>query len=114
MIKRFLFLLLSLIFLTGCPVSTTYMVSMKDGVELATDVNLPPEGEGPWPVLLIRTPYGKKRNFSLLDYLNDYVFVIQDVRGRHDSEGEYFPFFDDGWGEKQDGYNTTEWILDQS
>jgi predicted acyl esterase len=114
MIKRFLFLLLSLIFLTGCPVSTTYMVSMKDGVELATDVKLPPEGEGPWPVLLIRTPYGKKRNFSLLDYLNDYVFVIQDVRGRHDSEGEYFPFFDDGWGEKQDGYNTTEWILDQS
>ena len=36
----------------------TYMVPMRDGVKLATDVHLP-EGDGPWPVILVRTPYDR-------------------------------------------------------
>ena len=38
---------------------TEYMVAMRDGVRLATSVYLP-EGEGPWPVLIQRTPYNKR------------------------------------------------------
>ena len=110
---RFLLLLL-LITLTGCILPKTYMVSMRDGVRLATDVYLPPKGEGPWPVLLIRTPYGRRMDNSLLGYINDYAIAIQDVRGRYGSEGEYYPFYDDGWGENQDGYDTLVWILNQS
>jgi len=86
---------------------------MRDGVELATDVYLPPESSGPWPVLLIRTPYGREDDTSLLGYTNDYAVVVQDVRGQFDSEGEYRPFYDDGWGELQDGYDTVMWIRDQ-
>ena len=114
MTKRLALLCVSFLIFTACPPPTSYMVPMRDGVELATDVYLPPEGEGPWPALLIRTPYGKKGNVSLVSYFNDYAVVIQDVRGRYDSEGEYFPFYDDGWGENQDGYDTAAWILNQS
>ena len=39
-----------------------------------------------------------------------YACVIQDVRGRWDSEGEYYPFFE----EANDGYDTQEWIGRQS
>ena len=38
----------------------TEMVPMRDGVHLATDIYLP-EGQGPWPVVLERTPYNRKR-----------------------------------------------------
>jgi hypothetical protein len=34
------------------------MVSMRDGVKLATNIYLP-EGDGPWPTVLTRTPYNK-------------------------------------------------------
>ena len=107
------FLLLSLITVLGCPSSNTHMVPMRDGVELAADVYLPPDSSGPWPVLLIRTPYGREEDTSLLGYTNDYALVVQDVRGQFDSEGEYRPFYDDGWGELQDGYDTALWITDQ-
>lgn len=112
--RKFIFLLLSLILLTGCPTPTTHMVPMRDGVKLATEVYLPLKGKGPWPVLLIRTPYGRKWNVSLLGYASDYALVIQDVRGRYESEGEFYPFHDDGWGKHQDGYDTAAWILSQS
>lgn len=110
---RWVFLLLSLITVFGCPLSSTYMVPMRDGVELATDVYLPPESNGPWPVLLIRTPYGREDDTSLLSYTNDYALVVQDVRGQYDSDGKFRPFHDDGWGDLQDGYDTVQWINDQ-
>lgn len=86
------------------------MMPMRDGVKLATSIYLP-EGEGPWPVVLVRTPYGKdtqasgnsawtKRGFAL---------VTQDCRGRFKSEGQYRPFVDD----PEDGYDTVEWIAKQ-
>lgn len=90
---------------------TEQMIEMRGGVKLATSVYLP-EGEGPWPVVLIRTPYGKdtqsvgssawtKRGFAL---------VVQDCRGKSKSEGQYRPFMDD----HLDGFDTVEWTAKQS
>jgi len=87
----------------------TYMVPMRDGVRLATDVRAG-KGDGPWPVVLLRTPYGRK---SMPQGLEDYAIVMQDVRGRFDSEGHALAFFDDGWGEHQDGLDTVKWMLAQ-
>lgn len=87
----------------------TCAVPMRDGVHLATDVRLP-AGDGPWPVVLLRTPYGRKMKVGGLD---EYAIVTQDVRGRFDSEGHALAFFDDGWGEHQDGLDTVKWILAQ-
>jgi hypothetical protein len=86
----------------------TYQVAMSDGVTLATDVHLG-QGQGPWPVLLMRTPYGRKMKAEA----GSYATVIQDVRGRGESGGYARPFFDDGWGEHRDGLDTAKWILAQ-
>jgi len=90
------------------------MVRMRDGVRLATDVYLP-QGEGPWPVVLMRTPYSRRAAGPGLAGLtkDGYAAVIQDVRGRFDSEGEAIAFFDDGWGKHQDGYDTMAWMVKQ-
>ncbi len=89
------------------------MVPMRDGVKLATNVFLP-EGEGPWPVVLSRTPYNKgkaeAREKAEKQYLtNGYARVVQDCRGRFASEGEYRAFIDD----MDDGFDTLEWIAGQ-
>ena len=85
----------------------TYMVKMRDGVRLATYVYLPPDGK-PTPVLLMRTPYS--RRWPGVAHLKDeYAVVIQDMRGRFDSEGANLPFDSD----IQDGYDTLEWIAAQ-
>lgn len=93
----------------------TEMVPMRDGVRLATDIYLP-KGEGPFPVILVMTPYGKKglELFAVTVNQKGYAFVTQDFRGRFDSEGEDYPvFLSYGWGEHQDGYDTIEWIASQ-
>jgi predicted acyl esterase len=89
------------------------MVPMRDGVKLATNVYLP-EGDGPWPVVLTRTPYGKDGRFGgeneSKPYLTrGYVRIVQDCRGRFASEGAYRAFIDD----MDDGYDTVEWIAAQ-
>jgi predicted acyl esterase len=94
----------------------TVMVPMRDGVKLATYLYLP-EGDGPWPSILTRTPYGKGSAESLAPVANrrGYALVIQDFRGRFNSEGQDYPVFaSDGWGERQDGYDAVEWIAAQS
>lgn len=94
------------------PSGPTQMVPMRDGTLLATDVHKP-EGEGPWPVVLLRTPYGRAGAASL-DYVRrGYVVVAQDVRGRFESEGENLPFLFDGWSEHQDGIDTINWVAAQ-
>jgi predicted acyl esterase len=88
------------------------MVAMRDGVKLATNVYLPKKGEGPWPVILNRTPYNKEGGLVLSHtrYTHaDYVYVVQDCRGRFRSEGDYRPFQDD----QLDGYDTIQWIASQ-
>jgi predicted acyl esterase len=87
------------------------MVPMRDGVKLATNLYLP-EGEGPWPVVLTRTPYNKNGADRSAAVYNDngYALVSQDVRGRYESEGMDQPFEVD----IPDGYDAVEWIADQS
>ena len=95
---------------------TTYMVEMTDGTHLATDVYLP-DGPGPWPVLLYRTPYGKDSDgVGSWPGWNEhgYAVVTQDIRGTYDSEDIFRGFFDDGWGDNKDGYETCLWTLAQS
>jgi len=68
---------------------------------------------GPWPAVLVRTPYSKDRQFENGEqtYISRQIaFVAQDVRGLYRSEGEYRPFVDDG----KDGYDTVEWIARQA
>ncbi len=94
----------------------TYQVPMRDGTKLATDVYLPP-GDGPFPVILARTPYNKDAvaAFGLEAVRRGYAMVIQDMRGRFASQGENLPFESDGWWNgKQDGLDTVRWIRAQS
>ncbi len=93
----------------------TVMVPMRDGTKLATDIYLP-AGDGPWPAILVRTPYSRKRPGEFGPQANDrgYAFISQDFRGRFDSEGEDWPVFvHGGWSEHQDGYDTVEWVAAQ-
>jgi putative CocE/NonD family hydrolase len=88
-------------------------VPMRDGVSLAADLYLPDGGE-PAPALLMRTPYNKQtasyREFAERFVANGYAVVLQDVRGRHESDGGWYPFRDEG----PDGYDTIEWIAEQA
>ena len=79
---------------------------MRDGVTLRADIYRP-KAEGKFPVLLVRTPYDKtgSMGFGLRAAVRGYVVISQDVRGRFESEGEWYPF----QHESQDGYDTVEW-----
>ncbi len=93
----------------------THMLPMRDGVRLATDVYLP-DGEPPFPVILIRTPYGKDslKTIGEEGARRGYAVVIQDTRGRFASEGANLPFEGDGWWENRaDGVDTLHWIARQ-
>src|SRR5947209_10656943 len=99
------------------PRATTYKVAMRDGVRLATDVYLPGDGTGKYPVVVARTPYDKGRGGSALAAnaaKRGYAFVIQDLRGRFRSGGHHAIIFgNDGLGEHQDGRDTLEWVARQ-
>jgi len=103
----------------------TIMVPARDGVRLATDVYLP-DGAGPFPVVMERTPYGRREtsrseitaadrtpasraeiaaHFTLLGY----AVVYQDTRGRYGSEGTFVKYLSDG----EDGFDTCVWLLRQ-
>jgi uncharacterized protein len=114
-LRRFvLSILLVLLFVTpvvSAEDGTTYMVPMRDGVKLHTIVWLP-EGSGPWPVILVRTPYPPGRASGLVE--QGYAYVLQNTRGRHGSEGENVPFLADAWGEHQDGYDCVQWVATQT
>ena len=80
---------------------------MRDGVVLRADIYRPKAG-GKFPVLLTRTPYNKSKDdveYGMIFAARGYVTVIQDVRGRYTSEGEWYPFK----YESRDGYDTVEW-----
>ena len=93
-------------------------VAMRDGIRLATDIYRPAlAGQpvpGPFPVLLERTPYDKASpvNAQTGRYFarRGYVCVLQDVRGRFASEGEWYPFA----REAPDGYDTVAWLAAQA
>ncbi|MBV9179973.1 MAG: CocE/NonD family hydrolase [Acidobacteria bacterium] len=81
-------------------------VKMRDGVTLRADIYRP-QTDGKFPVLLERTPYDKNAgfDFGLKAAARGYVVIIQDVRGRYSSEGDWYTFKN----EPSDGYDTIEW-----
>ncbi|MBL8795350.1 MAG: CocE/NonD family hydrolase [Planctomycetia bacterium] len=88
------------------------MMPLRDGVKLATDVFRPAEGDGPWPVMLLRTPYSRfdPRPVSEMDK-EPCVLVVQNQRGRYGSEGT--PPRDTFINEVEDGYDAIEWCAKQ-
>jgi hypothetical protein len=117
---KVLFLLLAAVFsllASGCTAQPdTVMVEMRDGARLATDIHLP-EGDGPFPTVLSRTPYGRGMMHPELQRLHEagFAIVMQDVRNTGESDHfEDIPLFAaDAWGDQQDGYDTVEWIAEQ-
>jgi putative CocE/NonD family hydrolase len=86
-------------------------VPMPDGAVLKADVYRP-AGEGPFPVVFVRTPYVKGQ----FDWFGQamaahggYAVVIQDVRGQVASEGQFQPFTN----ERGDGLASLDWIAEQ-
>jgi len=103
----------------------TEMVAMRDGIRLATDIHLP-DGPGPFPVVLERTPYGRdqvsRSEITAADPVpvtrialasrftaHGLAVVLQDTRGRHGSEGEFVKYLSDG----EDGFDTVAWLREQ-
>jgi uncharacterized protein len=99
------------------------IVPARDGVGLATDVYRPP-GNGPFPVLLERTPYNKsapsrsertaevaapRSRAEVAAYFvrHGYVVAYQDCRGRYKSAGQFTKYL----SEAQDGYDTLAWLM---
>jgi putative CocE/NonD family hydrolase len=105
-------------------------VRMRDGVHLATDVYRPARSgravTGRFPIIMERTPYGRNvtnfRDFTAANHTpktraevaelyvrNGYVVIFQDCRGRHDSEGEFTKYLNEG----ADGFDTCRWLIEQ-
>jgi len=89
-------------------------IPMRDGVRLYANV-FRPEAEGPFPVVLIRMPYGKDEFYCYMPAFGKYwarkgyACVTQDVRGKWCSEGQWQPFVNEG----DDGWDTLDWIAAQ-
>ncbi|TFG40040.1 MAG: CocE/NonD family hydrolase, partial [Candidatus Aminicenantes bacterium] len=88
-------------------------VPMRDGIVLRANVWRPAAG-GPFPTLVYRTPYGKDETEGwyethLRAVERGYAVVLQDVRGRFASDGEFFPYVNEG----RDGFDTIEWAARQ-
>ena len=103
------------------------MVPMRDGVRLHTEIYTPKDGNGPWPMIMMRTPYGisagGNRYSRMLNenedfFADGYIFVFQDIRGRNGSEGTFEmnrPLHDakdaKGVDESTDTYDTIDWLV---
>ncbi len=103
------------------------MMLVRDGVKLHTEIYTPRDGNGPWPMILMRTPYGISaggNRYSRFLYENadmftdGYIFVFQDIRGRNGSEGKFEmarPLHDPkdtkGVDESTDTYDTIDWLV---
>lgn len=105
----------------------TEMIPMRDGVKLHTTVYVPKNQKEPLPFVLLRTPYGVetggpralKDGFKELED-DGYIFVFQDIRGRHRSEGQFVmmrpprdPKDAKAIDEGTDAFDTIDWLLKQ-
>lgn len=105
-----------------------YRIPMRDGVKLFTAVYVPKSRNGPFPFMLLRTPYGvgpygedrfpTSLGPSSLLMEDEYIFVYQDVRGRYMSGGTFVNMRpqlggdgEDGIDESTDTWDTIEWLL---
>jgi len=89
------------------------MVPMRDGVRLQTDIYLP-ESDGRFPTLFVRDIYTNgsteaRQRYARWATANGYAFVFQAARGRYDSEGSWYPYFQ----EIPDGDDALSWIAEQ-
>lgn len=106
------------------------LITMRDGIRLFTSIYIPKDKSEKHPILITRTPYscrpygeGKFRNFwgnHYKDYFRgNYIMVVQDVRGKFMSEGEFMdvrPFnpqkkSDKDIDEASDSYDTIDWLI---
>ncbi|WP_020671410.1 CocE/NonD family hydrolase [Amycolatopsis nigrescens] len=87
-------------------------IEMPDGVVLLAD-RYRPRGAGPLPVVLMRTPYGRRTLlgtlFGSMFGRRGYQVLLQSVRGTFGSGGEFWPFHQ----EKEDGLATAAWVREQ-
>ncbi len=86
-------------------------VPMRDGVRLSANI-FRPEESGRFPTILVRTPYGKGHEITehyKTFVEHGYAVVVEDVRGRHGSEGTFEPLEQ----EPADGNDTLNWIAQQ-
>lgn len=87
-------------------------IPMRDGVKLYADIYRP-RREGRFPTLITRTPYSVQRDGmhqAVIGFAQrGYVVVVEDTRGRYESEGAWDPFRN----EANDGYDTVEWAAKQ-
>jgi putative CocE/NonD family hydrolase len=96
--------------LTQATIDFDVPARMRDGVILRANVYRP-VGDGPWPTLLMRLPYGKddpslvSRFDPIHAVRSGFMVVIQDTRGRFASDGDWDPFA----YEREDGYDSVEW-----
>jgi uncharacterized protein len=96
----------------GIVVEKNVDVPMRDGVLLRANV-FRPAGDGRYPGLLLRTPYGKPEGGMERYVRAGYAVVTQDSRGRYASEGEHVPFTEEETGDAEDGYDAVEWLAAQ-
>lgn len=92
----------------GVRVERDVPVPMRDGVVLRADVYRPADA-GTYPVLVVRTPYGKQGHKLEVYARAGYIAVCQDARGRYASEGTYESFLRPTTHDAEDGYDTVEW-----
>jgi predicted acyl esterase len=103
--------------LEKCPEGTVHqhlMVPMRDGSRLATEIFTPP-GDGPWPVVVLRTPYSRWLPDRCLSMMKGVpcVAVTQSLRGQYGSEGGDTLPRESFSNEVEDSYDTVEWIAKQ-
>ncbi|WP_419162709.1 CocE/NonD family hydrolase [Candidatus Palauibacter sp.] len=86
---------------------------VRDGVRLSADVYVPASG-GPFPTIVTRTPYESGRDAFIENGIwwaqRGYAFVVQDCRGRFESEGVFHAYVP----EIEDGHDTLEWVAGQA
>ncbi|MEW5978993.1 MAG: CocE/NonD family hydrolase [Acidobacteriota bacterium] len=88
-------------------------IPMRDGVRLYAALYRPAGGAPPFPTLLIRSPYSTQHpryvDWALRFARGGYAVVLQDCRGRYESEGDWTPYSDD----IPDGEDTLGWLSRQ-
>ncbi|MEE2737440.1 MAG: CocE/NonD family hydrolase [Planctomycetota bacterium] len=112
--------LVTLVFILSLPTLTwaeakaipydTVTVRMRDGITLSTDIYRNSDNKSA-PTILVRTPYNKRgvQSTAARFVAAGYSFVVQDCRGRFESQGTFIPYNNEG----QDGYDTIEWLQHQ-
>ncbi|MGW1209160.1 CocE/NonD family hydrolase [Streptomyces sp. NPDC002499] len=93
------------------PVRANERVPGWDGTPLAVDIHLPPPHTWPVPAVVTRTPYGRSGHLAEGAGWRSrgFAYVVQDVRGRYDSDGTWLPYRN----ERGDGAALADWVLKQ-